>query len=146
MFRFALIAMSLYTTTAIACPDLTGTYNCIDSGGTYNKMSITYREAGGISYYNFNGYPEMPADGTAVTMPDTAEIKNFTYHLTCNADDLEMQLNYNMYDKGTLTHTVEGLTSVYLISGGMQMSTVGFAKSTAGDKFSLNGTTNCTRQ
>lgn len=91
------IVLSLITTliasASVACPNLSGTYSCVDEDGVMEEMTYSQSETNGITTYlvtDVDGALELIADGQVRELPETPADPTFNtlYSYSCENDTL----------------------------------------------------------
>lgn len=84
------VFLSLASTAAFACPDLTGKYSCPTENGTLEPMDISQRVEGDITIYTMatiHGSNEAIADGVTRNLSGTTQAGHeatLAYTVTCD--------------------------------------------------------------
>ena len=83
MKLITILATLLLSTTALACPNLVGTYTCSQHQDTYT-MTMDQYESNGVTVYVVDG-TEMPADGQWQKIQDPRQ-PDAEGNLSCGKD------------------------------------------------------------
>jgi hypothetical protein len=102
---FATAAVLVFSTSALACPDLAGTYSCPNEDGAAEDMTVAQAVVDGVTVFTVTdaeGSYEMMADGVTRVQKgqtDTGNNATITESNTCNGSaNLTTVASYNETD------------------------------------------------
>ncbi len=76
----------LFSSSAFACPDLTGKFTCMYQDKSTEDVTISQEmQKDGTFVYNYNG-TMIPADGKIYDVPDDAQVKEGKFKAFCDDD------------------------------------------------------------
>lgn len=143
---FTAVAGLLVSASAWACPDLTGSYNCVYDTGETETLEISQAEANGVTVYTINGNA-IPADGQVYQLPDDAMSKNYVMSYACEGTPTKLALTYGLdyYENGAFAATITGkqLFSKDVL-GDLVMEDLGAATLADGSSFPWASSMSCT--
>lgn len=143
MVRIIATLAALFSVQAFACPNLTGSYTCNYGNGQSEQISVSQREANGITYYSYNN-DEFAADGSVVPLQDSADLKQATFKAWCENTTLKNQIMGKYYNNGTYFGDLNMVIDITSANGNLQQNATGNLKGSQGD-YPINNSVTCTK-
>lgn len=106
MKTFIMIIAFLFSSTAFACLDLTGTYAYSDNHGNSFTKVISKRVESGVTIYTIDG-ADYIADGEEHSLDDDDHTENYLYTLTCQTDGYVLEDSFDEIEDETLVANIE---------------------------------------
>lgn len=99
-FLFVFMA---YSANALACPNLSGTFECRSSGGMPYDVTVTQSVQNGVTTYEMTGddsHDIMIADGRSHDYEsDNGKLRNGTYRAVCRADQVDQHMEAELFNE-----------------------------------------------
>lgn len=146
--RFAIFAL-LFSSSAFACPNLTGTYNCPaqKKGQTYSLTISQEQDKSGVTAYTINS-STLLADNKAYPIPDSEQLKNGTFKAWCDTANtsnvLNTEITGKIYSEGEFYADLT-LTTAYTVIGSDLTATSTGSLTNTGGSHPLKNEQDCTR-
>ena len=142
--RILSVIALFFSASAMACPDLTGTFTCTYQDGSSEQVTISQQINNGITMYNSNG-SMISADNKTYPVPDDETIKNATFRAWCDGASLKGNLIGKYYNQGSYFGDLDMILDLSIAGRDLKNETSGNLKDTGGTDYPLGGTTVCTR-
>lgn len=148
MGKFCGGLLLLFSIQALACPDLTGKFNCTYQDGSTQVVTITQAlNKDGVTVYTYNG-SALPADNQVYPLKDDQSLKNATYRVWCDPTDanvLQSQLLGQYFSQGSYYGDLTLNMAMTLSGDDLKQTTTGQLKNSGGE-YPLNSEEVCQRQ
>lgn len=94
-----LFMLGLFSVSALACPNLSGTYTCMNDGQK-ETLVVSQNEVNGATVYQI-GETQVVADNVAYTIPDDEELRGGTQRAWCAEENNELKIEIlgKIYDQ-----------------------------------------------
>jgi hypothetical protein len=136
----------LVSTSAFACPELSGSYTCTYQDGSNEVINISQENKDGVIVYYYNG-SAIPADNQAYPIPDDDNLKSGTFRAWCdeqNSGALNAQVLGKYYQQGQYYGDLT-LNMAYMLDGqNLKENVTGSLKGAAGEQ-PIDSSMVCTR-
>ena len=91
---------------AMACPNLSGTFEC-NYEGEIETMTVSQSVVNGVTHFNIDG-DVLIADGNTHQMPNTDPAEQATYRANCAGAQVNMEFFSLLFDGGNKIGQVNG--------------------------------------
>lgn len=142
--RILSVVALLFSASAFACPDLTGTFTCTYQDGSSEQVTISQQINNGVTIYNYNG-SMIATDNITRAVPDDETVKNATFRAWCDGASLKGNLIGKYYNNGSYFGDLDMTLDLSITGRDLKTETSGNLKDTGGTDYPLGGTTVCTR-
>lgn len=94
-----LFVLGLFSASAVACPNLSGSYTCVNDGQK-ETLVVSQNEMNGQMVYQI-GETQVIADNVAYPIPDDEELKGGTQRAFCDSqsNELKIEILGKIYDQ-----------------------------------------------
>ena len=140
MKLITILTTLLLSTTALACPNLVGTYTCSQHQDTYT-MTMDQYESNGVTVYVVDG-TEMPADGQWRNIQDPRQ-PDAEGNLSCVNDSLKYDMKGSLYDENKNVIGDMTLTAMLVLQGKQLNITMNGLANVDGQQHQLNDAYSC---
>jgi len=119
-----MLSLVFFSRLALACPNLTGVYECQDDDGKYFASVEQSADQNGVVTYSVSGTVFAVTDEVPRQIDETDEFKNATIASSCEGDNLVNAIEGELYNDGRFAGTIDMLVTFYLGDNGdlVQMS------------------------
>lgn len=133
---------ALFSSVALACPDLRGSYTCSYDEGP-QVVTIAQEDRGGVTYYKVDG-DELPADNVSRALPEDPNFQNGTFRGWCEGNDFKVEVTGKVFDQGRFFGDLRAVVGFAANAANLTQTTTGSL--TTGEKtYPLDNVVTCKR-